>query len=503
MNHCLRKLAVIAAFFATVFPAGTALAAPGDLDTTFGTTGYVLTQLDTANSDRGFALAIQPDQKIVVAGECMVQGDLDFCVARYLPNGTLDTTFGLSGIRKVIVGSLHDRGRALVLLPDGRMIVGGFCDNGAATDFCLIRLTAAGSLDTTFGTNGKVFTDFEGKNDELASLALGPDGTIVAVGSCRNAADNLWNVCVAKYTATGALDVSFSADGKLVRTTGGPANYHGRAVLVQADGYIIVGGQLFNATNTNALRYFSRLTPSGGTSVNYAAPNFDNTAIDNVLHVVEQADGQLVFTGACKFAASLYGLCLTRVSPSLVLDTSLANDAAGVARNNMSDAHAVMQSDGKLVAASFCRSQFDIRDQLCLDRFHSDGKYDSSFGVDGSAFHVFASSVRYKQMHGVALQADGQIVVAGACEESPGGPVRFCVARFDGGPRSAQACRMDIDGDNVVRATTDGLILSRVALGMTGSAVTTGVSFPVGATRTTWADIRNYLVTQCGMALAP
>ena len=62
---------------------------------------------------------------------------------------------------------------------------------------------------------------------------------------------------------------------------------------------------------------------------------------------------------------------------------------------------------------------------------------------------------------------------------------------------------MDIDGDNVVRATTDGLILSRVALGMTGSAVTTGVSFPVGATRTTWTDIRNYLVTQCGMALAP
>lgn len=503
MNHYLRKLAAIASFFATVFPAATALAAPGDLDTTFGTTGYVLTQLDASNTDRGFALAIQPDQKIVVAGECMVQGDLDFCVARYLPTGTLDTTFGLSGIRKVIVGSVHDRGRALLLLPDGRMIVGGFCDNGAATDFCLIRLTAAGSLDTTFGTNGKVFTDFEGKNDELASLALGPDGTIVAIGSCRNAADNLWNVCVVKYTANGALDTSFSADGKNVYTTGGTANYFGRAVLVQADGRIVIGGQLFNATNTYALRYFSRLNPSGSTNATYASPVFDNTTVDNVLHVVEQADGQLVYTGACRFGASQYGLCLTRLSPLLVLDTSLANDAVGVARNNMSDAHAVMQPDGKLVVASFCRSQFDARDQLCVDRFHSDGKYDSSFGVDGNAFHIFSASTRYKQIHAVALQADGQIVVAGACEESPGGPVRFCVARFDGGPRGAQACRMDIDGDNVVRATTDGLILSRVALGMTGAAVTTGVSFPVGATRTTWTDIRNYLVTQCGMALAP
>ena len=100
-------------------------AAAGDLDTTFNGVGYVLTQIDVSNSDYGWAMAIQPDQKIVVAGECLVQGDTDFCLTRYLPNGSLDTTFGTNGIRTATVGSVNDRGRAMVIQADGKIIVGG------------------------------------------------------------------------------------------------------------------------------------------------------------------------------------------------------------------------------------------------------------------------------------------------------------------------------------------------------------------------------------------
>jgi hypothetical protein len=99
----------------------------------------------------------------------------------------------------------------------------------------------------------------------------------------------------------------------------------------------------------------------------------------------------------------------------------------------------------------------------------------------------------------VALQPDGKIVLVGQC--SNGANDDFCALRLDGGPFGARNCSLDIDGDNRVLATTDSLIHTRIALGMTGNAVIIGISFPVGATRTNWPLIREYIVTQCGMSL--
>jgi hypothetical protein len=90
---------------------------------------------------------------------------------------------------------------------------------------------------------------------------------------------------------------------------------------------------------------------------------------------------------------------------------------------------------------------------------------------------------------------------------------RFCVylvavpravaASYQGGPNDARTCTLDIDGDNRVQATTDALIYTRISLGMSGPTVLTGITFASHATRSTWPAIRDYLVTQCGMAVAP
>lgn len=82
-------------------------------------------------------------------------------------------------------------------------------------------------------------------------------------------------------------------------------------------------------------------------------------------------------------------------------------------------------------------------------------------------------------------------------------PTDFCLARFEGGPFDAKNCSMDIDGDGKVLATTDMLIGTRVALGLTRNAVIGGTSFASHATRKTWPDIRNCLVSQCGMSVVP
>ena len=99
----------------------------------------------------------------------------------------------------------------------------------------------------------------------------------------------------------------------------------------------------------------------------------------------------------------------------------------------------------------------------------------------------------------VALQPDGKIVVAGYC--SNGTNNDFCLTRYESGPFDAKNCSLDIDGDGRILATTDMLIGTRVALGITGNAVIGGITFAQNATRNTWPLIRDYLVTQCGMSL--
>ena len=101
--------------------------------------------------------------------------------------------------------------------------------------------------------------------------------------------------------------------------------------------------------------------------------------------------------------------------------------------------------------------------------------------------------------YAMALQPDGKVLLVGNCYG--GSNPDFCAARYDGGPFAYQNCKLDLDGDGRVLATTDMLIGTRIALGMAGSAVVNGINFPATATRNTWPLIRDYLVTQCGLSL--
>ena len=132
---------------------------------------------------------------------------------------------------------------------------------------------------------------------------------------------------------------------------------------------------------------------------------------------------------------------------------------------------------------------------------HGDGTVDQSFASNGIGTTGFAAgNVDYG--FGVAIQPDGKILQVGACY----GPAAFCVARYEGGAFGARNCSLDFDGDGRVLATTDMLIGTRIALGMTGVAVINGITFAANAARDEWGtnssrDIRKYLVTQCGMSL--
>jgi uncharacterized delta-60 repeat protein len=156
-----------------------------------------------------------------------------------------------------------------------------------------------------------------------------------------------------------------------------------------------------------------------------------------------------------------------------------------------------LQPDGKIVVAGYCVNGSNTN--FCLARYLASGALDTGFNNTGKLISPIGSPDSVATA--AALQPDGKIVVAGYC--SNGTNNDFCLARYEGGPFDARNCSMDIDGDNRVLATTDMLIGARVALGITGNAVIGGITFAGHASRTTWPAIRDYLVSQCGMSVAP
>jgi uncharacterized delta-60 repeat protein len=146
----------------------------GSLDNSFGTGGKVITDIN--GRDNAYDFVIQTDGKYVVAGEV----NSNFALARYNPNGSLDSLFGTSG---VVTTQMHTGGEAtgVALQADGKIIVAGPALTSADVDFAVVRYQADGSLDTSFGTNGKVFTNLSW-HDYVTGVAIQPNGRIVVAG---------------------------------------------------------------------------------------------------------------------------------------------------------------------------------------------------------------------------------------------------------------------------------------------------------------------------------
>jgi uncharacterized delta-60 repeat protein len=208
----------------------------GERDADFGNDGIALGGLN--DDDAGRAVAIQPDGKIVVAG-FRGSSNVDFAVWRFKPDGTPDGTFGLLGFNVVDFGLGDDYGQAVLLQPDGNIIVAGFADNGTSIDpdrkaFALARFKPNGALDNAFGTAGKVETIVGAGFVRARAAALQPDGKIIVVGGHGG------DFIVVRYQPNGALDTSFGVNGiKEIDVAGNDEAY---SVVVLKDGKIAIAG---------------------------------------------------------------------------------------------------------------------------------------------------------------------------------------------------------------------------------------------------------------------
>lgn len=179
----------------------------GNLDNTFDTDGIVVTDINSGRDDAAYSLVITSDGRMVAAGFHNDGSRKVFAIARYnSTNGALDNTFSSDGKHTVSIGSSDAEAYNVTLQLDGKIVVGGYANNGLDNDLALIRLTTAGATDNTFDGDGIVITDIGGLNDVVYSVAIQTDGKILVGGTTYNGADN--DFVVARYTSGGVLDVS-------------------------------------------------------------------------------------------------------------------------------------------------------------------------------------------------------------------------------------------------------------------------------------------------------
>jgi uncharacterized delta-60 repeat protein len=187
--------------------------ARGRLDSSFGRGGKVLTDFGSRKRVSGWAnaVAIQADGKLVVAGSSgiIADGPWRFALSRYTARGKLDPTFGSGGKVLTRFGPVSDSAVAVAIQRDGKIVAAGSDVRNHAV-FALARYTPGGKLDPSFGSGGKVLTDL-GLWSDARAVAIQADGKLVVAGVGR-----LSDFAVARYAADGKLDSSFGSGGKVM-----------------------------------------------------------------------------------------------------------------------------------------------------------------------------------------------------------------------------------------------------------------------------------------------
>jgi len=319
-------------------------AADGDLDPTFDGDGIVITD-NGSTTDSIFDLVFQPDGKIIAAGFSSIgsSSTARTVIVRYNPNGSIDSTFGTGG--KVIVPSVSPSG--LALQANGKIVFVGTSGQSPSRDFYIARLNSDGGFDMTFNGTGAVTLDLRGTSDIANSVKIQPDGKIVVAGeSASPASSTERNGAVVRFNADGSLDSTFDSDGKV----------------------------------------FLKIDPQ--------------STFETLSELVIQSDGKILAAGD----ASSEKLIMVRYNPDGSLDTTFDNDGKVTFYGGGVFFSLAFQSDGKLLAAGY---RF-VRDGLesILIRFNVDGSRDSSFGIGGQV--IIPGSL----FTAVIISADKRIVVA-------------------------------------------------------------------------------------------
>jgi uncharacterized delta-60 repeat protein len=360
------------------------LNANGSLDTTFGDFGGQLLS-NFGGRDQAYAIGLQSiTNNIVLAGVNAFFGDGDFMVARYDTDGVLDPLFGGGEgdiPTDIVPEGSEDEALAMAIQPDNKILLGGGTEQG----FALVRYEADGALDASFGGgDGIVVTDVTaGAFDHIHGLGLQSDGKIIAAGHNEGFPDA--DFVLARYMSTGELDASFGLGG-IVITDLGESDDFGNAMAIGALDTIIVAGSTDSDGDPDfaILRYLANGTLDSafggdGIVVTSLGPDF---FLAEAYAVALLGDGRIVVAGtALNGNNGTFDFVLARYEADGDLDPTFGGGHGLVFTDFGSDESATsvkIQADGKIVVAGFGDPFFDT--DFIIARYNSDGTLDGTFG---------------------------------------------------------------------------------------------------------------------------
>ncbi len=404
-------------------------AADGSVDTSFDIDGLVTTSIGGGH-DEIAALAVQSNQMILAGGSSIgVNGskNRDFLLARFAADGSLDTSFGASGVASISISGLakgDDLINAIAIQDNGKILVAGSTFRDAASpskDFALARYLTNGSLDLSFGIAGTgVVTETRvGEDEEINDLVPLPNGEIIVAGTARNGANE--EFIVARYQQSGVLDPIFGG-GLAVTTTIGTGDSQCNALALAGDTKVILVGSATVAGSTDfALARYN--IGDGSLDATFGNSGILTTAIgtgdDFAEAIAIQTDGKFVVSGTTVSASGLTQFAVARYSADGVLDAGfgaggivlVAMGSGATERSATLFALALQPSDGAILLGGASQGSQSDADFSLVRLLASDGSLDPSFGVNGLEYTPFSSDA--DELHALGVLSDGTIVGGG------------------------------------------------------------------------------------------
>lgn len=295
----------------------------GTLDDTFGDAGKLTIPVGSAKS-YATDVVLQDDGKIVLGARTYDNVAGDFALIRLNENGTFDNSFGNNGIVIASTGG-SDVSTSILIADDGKILLAGDSDG----DFSVAKFNADGTLDTSFGANGWSITIFDDSSSFIQQIAFQNDGKIVMGGFAVNSVGR-YQMAAARINADGTLDNSFGNNGKVFFNFGVDQDF-ATAVAIQSDGKIVLGGHTYITSNPRLSYDFAvvRLNTNGDFDTTYGDNGVATAQIVNEANytngMIIQEDDKIVLAGRTVKLFD-YDLAMLRFDTEGNLDTTFGND---------------------------------------------------------------------------------------------------------------------------------------------------------------------------------
>lgn len=391
--------------------------APGDLDTTFGTSGTVKTNI--SRYDFATSCTVQSDDAIIIVGSANGYSERVGAL-RYTANGTIDTTFNSTGNNKISIGS-QASGYSVALQADDKIVISGY-GSPSSTDVAVVRLDTDGTLDTTFDSDGIVTTAI-GYGSTAYSVAVQSDDYIVVGGLGYQSQAEF---ALARYDSTGALDTTgFGTSGIVTTAIGYEAIIH--QIALQSDGKIVAGGYQWDPFIGTTF-CLARYETDGTLDTGFGVDGIVTTTIGNeakIYSIAIQDDGYIVAGGYTVDTDNITKFALARYDTTGALDTTGFGTSGIVITEIQFEAKInsiALQADGKIIAGGY--SYGELANEFTLARYNTDGTIDTGFGDNGVTLTTIGGHNSNSRINALAFQSDGSVIAAGYSNDS------FALARY-------------------------------------------------------------------------